>query len=103
MCAQVPLDLEAEQLLSENLQLKGNLHSAAQKIAQLQTSSVDLEEDLERYKAFLLCQICFSNDADVVLVSCGHMLCRHCESNLRNTNCPFCRKHIEKLVPFYKP
>ena len=42
------------------------------------------------------CQVCEERGSMVVLVPCGHVLCRDCRDSQakRNQNCPFCRQHV---------
>lgn len=38
------------------------------------------------------CRVCFENLPTIVLLSCGHVLCKYCSK--RVVKCPFCRKII---------
>ncbi|KAL1225325.1 E3 ubiquitin-protein ligase SP1 [Cardamine amara subsp. amara] len=48
-----------------------------------------------------LCVICLEQEYNAVFVQCGHMCCcTTCSSHL--TNCPLCRKRIDKVVRTYR-
>ena len=42
-----------------------------------------------------LCKICFMFNVNIVLIPCGHTLCKGCSGNVNNT-CPFCRSRFQK-------
>ncbi|KAH3763520.1 hypothetical protein Pelo_4635 [Pelomyxa schiedti] len=67
---------------------------------------VDTAEDL--------CQLCFSNKSNCVIVPCGHLgLCFDCGALIKNksssttksppTLCPFCRNPITQVIQTFKP
>jgi hypothetical protein len=48
----------------------------------------------ERSLDDMTCQICVSNEKNVVFFPCGHLTCNVCCQTL--TKCPFCRTNIER-------
>jgi rubrerythrin len=95
----LPLSLDTQELMGQNLQLKTEL-------AQMQESKHKLEAELKNSKeevsqAFQ-CQICQVSSVNHVLDQCGHTVCGDCLPNLRN-RCPYCRTPFRKAVKFYKP
>ena len=52
-------------------------------------------------KAAWLCRVCLSNEVDVTIVPCGHVLCRRCSSAVRR--CPFCRLQVSKTIRIFRP
>ncbi|GJZ28753.1 histidine kinase-like ATPase, ATP-binding domain-containing protein [Tanacetum coccineum] len=75
-------------------------------------STVDKDNDKEKSdmaakeadaaKAALQCQICLTNEIDITLVPCGHVLCRPC-SSVVHLCCPICRVQLSKTVRIYRP
>jgi hypothetical protein len=47
--------------------------------------------------------VCFTNDANRVLVPCGHLMCGDCLAQLPRQLCPFDRTRIQATCPFYPP
>ncbi|KAK1360684.1 hypothetical protein POM88_045158 [Heracleum sosnowskyi] len=47
------------------------------------------------------CRVCLTNEVDIVIIPCGHVLCRRCSSAI--TQCPFCRLQVSKTVKIYRP
>lgn len=43
-----------------------------------------------------ICKICFTNEVNVSIISCGHVICDQCASSLEERECPFCRKFIRR-------
>uniref|UniRef100_A0AAV2JJA4 RING-type domain-containing protein n=1 Tax=Knipowitschia caucasica TaxID=637954 RepID=A0AAV2JJA4_KNICA len=52
------------------------------------------------------CTICYENEVDTVLYSCGHMcLCYQCGLKLKkmsNACCPICRRTIKDIIKTYR-
>lgn len=40
------------------------------------------------------CNICIANRKDVVLIPCGHTICRECIDFIQDLKCPQCRRNI---------
>ncbi|XP_049442517.1 E3 ubiquitin-protein ligase NEURL1B isoform X1 [Epinephelus fuscoguttatus] len=53
------------------------------------------------------CTICFDQDVDTVIYTCGHMcLCNDCGLKLKrqiNACCPICRRPIKDVIKTYRP
>lgn len=47
------------------------------------------------------CRVCLSNEVDVTLIPCGHVLCRRCSSAV--SRCPFCRIQVSKTLRIFRP
>jgi len=52
------------------------------------------KEQIENYKNRMTCTICWDRNWNTALIPCGHCLCAVCARRL--TNCPQCRKHIDR-------
>jgi hypothetical protein len=68
------------------------------------TRIMDDDDDSPRFGAgsFPNCRICLMNEADNVLVPCGHIACKQCMSNLQTNNrCFFCRTTSTRIVQMY--
>jgi len=68
------------------------------------TRIMDDDDDSPRFGAgsFPNCRICLMNEADNVLVPCGHIACKQCMSNLQSNNrCFFCRVPSVRIVQMY--
>lgn len=64
-------------------------------IDDLQTLITKLrKEQIENYKSRMTCTICYDRKWNTALIPCGHCLCSVCARRL--TNCPQCRKHIDR-------
>lgn len=53
------------------------------------------------------CTICFDQEVDTVIYTCGHMcLCNDCGLKLKrqiNACCPICRRPIKDVIKTYRP
>lgn len=53
------------------------------------------------------CTICFDQEVDAVIYTCGHMcLCNDCGQKLKrqiNACCPICRRPIKDVIKTYRP
>lgn len=53
------------------------------------------------------CTICFDQEVDTVIYTCGHMcLCNDCGLKLKrqiNVCCPICRRPIKDVIKTYRP
>uniref|UniRef100_A0A8C4Z495 Neuralized E3 ubiquitin protein ligase 1B n=1 Tax=Gadus morhua TaxID=8049 RepID=A0A8C4Z495_GADMO len=53
------------------------------------------------------CTVCFDQDVDTVIYTCGHMcLCHECGLKLKrqmNACCPICRRPIKDVIKTYRP
>lgn len=58
-------------------------------------------KEADTAKAAWLCRVCLSNEVNLTIVPCGHVLCSRCSSAV--AKCPFCRVHVTKTVKIYRP
>ena len=59
------------------------------------STKVEDNNDDERTPGGGECIICYENDSNTVIVSCGHQaLCETCATTLTFTECPICRTPI---------
>ena len=54
-------------------------------------------EELNKIK----CPICFDKESNIVLIPCGHIICKTCYELSNNLFCPICRSNIEKYNNIY--
>lgn len=47
-----------------------------------------------------MCQICFANKKNMIMVPCGHMICNKCIPTLNN--CFFCRTPVNQVYRVYE-
>ena len=47
------------------------------------------------------CPICFDRDSDIVLIPCGHIVCKICYDLSNSLFCPICRCDIQKYNKIY--
>jgi hypothetical protein len=60
-----------------------------------------LEDELFKLRDKLSCKICLSNEADVLLFPCLHVLCSECINRVQT--CPICCVKIASSLKFYRP
>jgi len=98
--ANLPIDVERQELLSRNLALRDEVSQAnRERELALDESSRALKE-LDELREANTCQICLNNKIDTLLVGCGHLLCSACVDQV-NLRCPFCRAHFDGVAKFY--
>jgi sacsin len=101
--AHVPLNLDQQNLIQENLQLQTQLKTFEMNHQSLSDKNMDLLSQVEKLKQAFICQICAFQKVELILVKCGHMICGACESQLQRKSCPFCRVRYDFTVPFFNP
>ena len=102
--AQLPLSLEAKDLMEANRSLRHKTERLTQEAQLAKDELRVVSERLERLQSAHICSICQDNEVDKVLVRCGHRVCHSCEERLRATRkCPFCREHYTAVIPYFKP
>jgi len=47
------------------------------------------------------CPICFDRNSNIVLIPCGHIVCKICYDLLHSLLCPICRCNVEKYNKIY--
>mmetsp|Transcript_73681 Transcript_73681/g.123060 ORF Transcript_73681/g.123060 Transcript_73681/m.123060 type:complete len:241 (+) Transcript_73681:2-724(+) len=100
--ANLPMGLEARQLLERNLKLQEELDAARAELTVALREGKLAVDRLEELKEQNTCQICLSRAVDALLVGCGHLLCRACVPHC-NGRCPFCRANFSSAAHFYAP
>lgn len=78
--------------------------SSTSNLVGFSTRIIEDEDDSPRFGAgsFPNCRICLMNEADNVLVPCGHIACKQCMSNLQSNNrCFFCRTPSTRIIQMY--
>ena len=58
-------------------------------------------KEADTAKAAWQCRVCLTNEVDVAIVPCGHVLCRRCSSAV--SRCPFCRLQVSKAMKIFRP
>lgn len=62
-------------------------------------NATGLEEKKDDTKEDRLCKVCYQQEANIVLLPCGHVFCVDCSIQLEN--CAVCRKDIERRQKIY--
>ena len=87
-----------------NLQPEGNSEemTGAQNTQELpqEATALPLEEQLKRLEMLKKCRLCRNEDANMVLMPCGHLpICAECAKTAKN--CPICDVIISKKIRSY--
>lgn len=87
----------------EVLELQKKLQDEQNKLEQEQKK---LEQEQKKTKKILeerKCKICLVNEQNIVLISCGHLICDTCVLNLDQyqKKCPICRARFTRYVNIY--
>ena len=60
----------------------------------------ELKENLNLEKEKYLCNICYDNNKNIIMVPCYHFVsCKRCSSKLET--CPICRTEIEHVLQLF--
>ena len=59
----------------------------------------EIENENEKLKEDRICKICWSNQAGVAFLPCGHISCVNCSPKLKD--CPFCRQIIKGKIKIF--
>lgn len=87
------LENENISLKCENKLLKEDISNYKLVFKELNQTSPENVESVEKYRKLLRCPTCDSNYKDTVINKCMHVLCRDCVENrlkTRNRKCPIC-------------
>ncbi|XWS54336.1 hypothetical protein CRYUN_Cryun10bG0081200 [Craigia yunnanensis] len=99
--AGINMDVEKQSLLQKTITLQEQLKESRTALL-LEQEKVDVAaKEADTAKAAWLCRVCLSNEVDMTIVPCGHVLCRRCSSAV--TRCPFCRLQVKKTIKIYRP
>lgn len=99
--AGIRMDTEKQSLLQTTLSLQERLKESQAALLLEQEKSDMATKEADTAKAAWMCRICLSNEVDITLVPCGHVLCRRCSSAV--SRCPFCRIQVSKTIKIYRP
>ncbi|CAI9097022.1 OLC1v1033309C2 [Oldenlandia corymbosa var. corymbosa] len=97
----INMDVEKQSLLQTTLTLQEQLKESQVALLLEQEKSEMAAKEADTAKAAWSCRVCLSNEVDVTLVPCGHVLCRRCSSAV--SRCPFCRMQVSKAVRIFRP
>lgn len=99
--AGIKMDVEKQSLLKTTLSLQEQLKESQAALLLEQEKSDSATKEADNAKAAWLCRICLSNEVDITIVPCGHVLCRRCSSAV--SRCPFCRLQVSKTMKIFRP
>ncbi|KAK6241558.1 hypothetical protein SCA6_006947 [Theobroma cacao] len=99
--AGINMDVEKQSLLQKTITLQEQLKESRTALL-LEQEKVDIAaKEADTAKAAWVCRVCLSNEVDMTIVPCGHVLCRRCSSAV--SRCPFCRLQVTKTIRIYRP
>ncbi|KAK1380492.1 Sacsin [Heracleum sosnowskyi] len=99
--AGISMDVEKQSLLQTTLTLQEQLRESQAALLLEQERSDMAAKEADSAKAAWQCRVCLTNEVDITIIPCGHVLCRRCSSAV--TKCPFCRLQVSKTVKIYRP
>lgn len=99
--AGISMDTEKQSLLQMQLTLQEQLKESQVALLLEQERSEAAVKEAETAKAAWLCRICLSNEVEMTIVPCGHVLCRRCSSAV--SRCPFCRLQVSRTMRIFRP
>ncbi|KAK8322247.1 hypothetical protein V6Z12_A12G154400 [Gossypium hirsutum] len=99
--AGINMDVEKQSLLQQTITLQEQLKESRTALL-LEQEKLDVAvKEADTAKAAWLCRVCLSNEVDMTIAPCGHVLCRRCSSAV--SRCPFCRLEVKKTIRIYRP
>mmetsp|Transcript_13007 Transcript_13007/g.23597 ORF Transcript_13007/g.23597 Transcript_13007/m.23597 type:complete len:118 (-) Transcript_13007:303-656(-) len=99
----IPLSLEQKELVTRNLNLQEEIRELKTQVTKMCESRDAANTKLKKISESFICQICQSENVDIVLVPCGHLLCTACKGRLRTRACPFCRQRYQTTIKYFSP
>ncbi|CDP11009.1 unnamed protein product [Coffea canephora] len=99
--AGINMDVEKQSLLQMTMTLQEQLKESQAALLLEQEKCDMAAKEADIAKAAWLCRVCLSNEVDVTIIPCGHVLCRRCSSAVRR--CPFCRLQVSKTIRIFRP
>ncbi|KAL6536566.1 hypothetical protein OROGR_001809 [Orobanche gracilis] len=99
--AGINLDMEKQSLLQAALTLQEQLKESQAALLLEQEKSETAVKEADTAKTAWSCRVCLTNEVDVTLLPCGHVLCRRCSSAV--SRCPFCRIQVSKTIRIFRP
>ena len=87
----------------EVLELQKKLENEQKKLEQEQKKLQDEQKKTKQILEERKCKICLVNEQNIVLISCGHLICESCVQNLDQyqKKCPICRARFTRYVNIY--
>ncbi|XVE66342.1 hypothetical protein DITRI_Ditri08aG0072500 [Diplodiscus trichospermus] len=99
--AGINMDVEKQSLLQKTITLQEQLKESRTALL-LEQEKVDAAaKEADTAKAAWVCRVCLTNEVDMTIVPCGHVLCHRCSSAV--SRCPFCRLQVKKTIKIYRP
>ncbi|KAL3502258.1 hypothetical protein ACH5RR_036707 [Cinchona calisaya] len=99
--AGINMDVEKQSLLQMTLTLQEQLKESQAALLLEQEKSDLAAKEADTAKAAWSCRVCLSNEVDMTMIPCGHVLCRRCSSAV--SRCPFCRLQVSKTIRIFRP
>lgn len=99
--AGISVDVEKQSLLKRTLTLQEQLKESQAALLLEQEKADVAAKEADTAKAAWLCRVCLTNEVDMTIVPCGHVLCRRCSSAV--SRCPFCRLQVAKTIRIFRP
>ncbi|KAG6773689.1 hypothetical protein POTOM_021004 [Populus tomentosa] len=99
--AGISVDVEKQSLLERTLTLQEQLKESQAALLLEQEKADVAAKEADTAKAAWLCRVCLTNEVDMTIVPCGHVLCRRCSSAV--SRCPFCRLQVAKTIRIFRP
>ncbi|XP_050232119.1 uncharacterized protein LOC126680894 [Mercurialis annua] len=99
--AGINIDEEKQSLLRRTLTLQEQLKESQAALLLEQEKSDVAAKEADTAKTAWVCRVCLSNEVDMTIVPCGHVLCRRCASSV--SRCPFCRLQVSKTIRVFRP
>ena len=87
----------------EVLELQKKLENEQKKLEKEQKKLQDEQKKTKQILEERKCKICLVNEQNIVLISCGHLICDSCVQNLDQyqKKCPICRARFTRYVNIY--
>ncbi|KAG4170211.1 hypothetical protein ERO13_A12G134051v2 [Gossypium hirsutum] len=96
--AGINMDVKKQSLLQQTITLQEQLKESRTALL-LEQEKLDIAvKEADTAKAAWLCRVCLSNEVDMTIAPCGHVLCHRCSSAV--SRCPFCRLEVKKRSEF---
>eukprot|EP00257_Ricinus_communis_P020409 XP_015579634.1 sacsin isoform X1 [Ricinus communis] len=101
LAAGISMDEEKQSLLRRTISLQEQLKESQAAFLLEQEKADMAAKEADTAKAAWVCRVCLSNEVDMTIVPCGHVLCRRCSSAV--SRCPFCRLQVIKTIRVFRP
>lgn len=93
--------LELEAVIDDHFRIKQKLEAYDDFIPPI--IDKNNKEAVDKYRFMAFCPLCNKNRRNVILTSCGHVLCKECLDKAEQHHCPFCKTSFssETIRPFF--